>query len=109
MVRRSAATDADAIGYWSWFDDDLDDVVDVSEEAGVGNVIENIHDHIDLVGYVHAADVPGHREPGTGEINYPNVLQALADAGYDVGAEFVPMGAPETAIRKVRAMLAEIQ
>lgn len=43
MVRRSAATDADAIGYWSWFDDDLDDVVDVSEEAGVGNVIENIH------------------------------------------------------------------
>jgi hydroxypyruvate isomerase len=73
------------------------------------NVIENIHDHIDLIGYVHAADVPGHREPGTGEINYPNVLQALADAGYDVGAEFVPMGAPETAIRKVRAMLADIQ
>ena len=79
------------------------------EQVGVGNVIENIHDHIDLTGYVHAADVPGHREPGTGEINYPNVLQALADAGYDVGAEFVPMGAPETAIRKVRAMLAEIQ
>lgn len=34
MVRRSAATDADAIGYWSWFDDDLDDVVDVAAEAG---------------------------------------------------------------------------
>ena len=81
------------------------------EQIGFSNVIENIHDHVDLISYVHVADVPGRREPSTGEINYPNVLQALADAGYDeyVGAEFVPMGEPETAIRTVRAMLEEIQ
>jgi len=35
MVRRSAAAGADAIGYWPWFDDDLGEVVDVAEEAGV--------------------------------------------------------------------------
>ena len=29
------------------------------------------------------ADVPGRREPGTGEINYPAIARALAEMGYD--------------------------
>ncbi|MDT0542886.1 hypothetical protein RND15_09155 [Streptomyces sp. DSM 41529] len=29
------------------------------------------------------ADVPGRREPGTGEINYPAVARTLAALGYD--------------------------
>jgi hydroxypyruvate isomerase len=35
------------------------------------------------VGEVQVADVPGRCEPGTGEVNWPFVARALADAGYD--------------------------
>jgi len=72
-----------------------------------GNLIANIREHIERIGYVHVGDVPGRHEPGTGEINYPNVLEALADAGYDgyVGCEFQPIGNPESAIRDVGKML----
>lgn len=76
-----------------------------------GNLIENIRTHVDLIGHVHIGDVPGRHEPGTGEINYPAVLSALADAGYDgyVGCEFEPTGDPEAAISDVGAMLAEVR
>ena len=41
------------------------------------------------IGEVQVADVPGHCEPGTGEINYPRIAQALRDIGYQgtVGLE----------------------
>jgi len=72
-----------------------------------GNIIENLRKHVDRIGYVHIGDVPGRHEPGIGEINYPVVLSALADAGYDgyIGCEFDPVGEPEDAIREVRSML----
>lgn len=76
-----------------------------------GNLIENVKTHTDLIGHVHIGDVPGRHEPGTGEINYPAVLAALSDAGYDgyVGCEFEPTGDPESAIGDVEAMLADIE
>lgn len=57
-----------------------------------GNIIERITQNIDLIGHVHVADVPGRNQPGTGEINYPVVLNKLRDAGYQnyVGLEFEP-------------------
>jgi len=72
-----------------------------------GNVIANVRRHVDEIGYVHVGDVPGRHEPGTGEINYPNVLSALADAGYDgyVSCEFEPTGEPEAAIRHVGSLV----
>jgi hydroxypyruvate isomerase len=58
-------------------------------QIGEGNLIELIRDCVDHVGEVQVADVPGRCEPGTGEINYPAVAAALADAGYQgvVGLE----------------------
>lgn len=35
------------------------------------------------LGEVQVADVPGRCEPGTGEVNWPFVVRALAEAGYD--------------------------
>lgn len=72
-----------------------------------GNLVANVREHVDQIGHVHVGDVPGRHEPGTGEINYPNVFSGLADAGYDgyVGCEFEPLGDPESAIRDVRSML----
>ncbi|KKB80947.1 hydroxypyruvate isomerase [Devosia soli] len=44
------------------------------------------------IAHVQIADNPGRNEPGTGEINYPNIFRALDEAGYTgwVGAEYKP-------------------
>lgn len=47
-----------------------------------GNLIRNITSNIDLIGHFHIADNPGRCEPGTGEINYPKVFEAIKEAGY---------------------------
>jgi len=59
-----------------------------------GNLIANICGNIGLIKHFHVADVPGRHEPGTGEINYKNVIGAIRDAGYGgyVGCEFHPAG-----------------
>ena len=69
-----------------------------------GNVIATLVENAGLLGYVHVADVPGRGEPGTGELNVPNILRALADAGYDgtVGFEFTPKASSESALEAVR-------
>jgi hydroxypyruvate isomerase len=57
-----------------------------------GNLAATITARIDLIGHVQIADSPDRHEPGTGEINYPFVLQTLDDAGYDgwVSLEYRP-------------------
>jgi hydroxypyruvate isomerase len=57
-----------------------------------GNIIETVRAGVDAIGYFHVADVPGRFEPGTGELNYANIIAALKAAGYDgkVGFEFEP-------------------
>ena len=69
-----------------------------------GNVIETIHNHSDLIGYVHVADVPGRHEPGTGEIDYRRVAAALHDVGYPgaVGLEAYPAEPDEKALAAFR-------
>lgn len=47
-----------------------------------GNLINNFRAYVDLIGYVQTGDVPGRKEPGTGEVNYRNVFKAIYDAGY---------------------------
>lgn len=55
-----------------------------------GDLIQTIRSNVDAIGYFHIADVPGRMEPGTGELNYVKIVEALRDAGYDktVGFEF---------------------
>jgi len=57
-----------------------------------GNLIQTITENISLIGHFHLADVPGRNEPGTGEINYKNVLAAISDTEYKgfVGCEYSP-------------------
>jgi len=68
-----------------------------------GNVTELLTENIESVGHVHFADVPGRHEPGTGELNYANIFDALAETGYDgfVGAEFFPQADSEQALAAV--------
>jgi len=64
------------------------------QQISEGNLIANITAHLDMIGYLHAADVPGRHEPGTGEINFANVLRQVREAGYwgYVGLEYQPSG-----------------
>lgn len=59
-----------------------------------GNLIPALQENVDLIGHIHVADTPGRNEPGTGELNYANIFQALHAINYDryVGMEFEPIG-----------------
>lgn len=52
-------------------------------QIGEGNLVELIQRAVPHIGEVQVADVPGRCEPGTGEVNWPFIAHALADAGYD--------------------------
>jgi hydroxypyruvate isomerase len=47
-----------------------------------GNLIRDFKEYYPLVGYIQTGDVPGRKEPGTGEINYRNVFKAVHEMGY---------------------------
>jgi hydroxypyruvate isomerase len=73
-------------------------------QIGEGNLIELIRRALPFVGEIQVADVPGRCEPGTGEINYPAVARALADAGYrgTVALEAWASGNDEQALQQFR-------
>ena len=50
-------------------------------QLGEGNIIRKLREHIEYIGQIHFADVPGRHEPGTGEINFRNVFKAIYDLG----------------------------
>ena len=54
-----------------------------------GNIIPNIDDAWDEIAYFQVGDVPGRKEPTTGEINYRNIFRHLHAKGFDgiVGME----------------------
>jgi len=78
------------------------------EQIAEGNLIEKLDKHIDVIGLIHIADVPGRHEPGTGEINYANVYRKLAQLNYKhvAAMEFRPSGDPVASLRAAREMVA---
>src|SRR5438876_332057 len=76
------------------------------EQIAEGNLIEKLEKNIDKVGLIHIADVPGRHEPGTGEINFPNIYRKLGHLHYNrfVAMEFLPTGDPIASLRAAREM-----
>jgi len=57
-----------------------------------GNLVATLTEFAPLIAHIQVADSPGRGEPGTGEINYPFVLDAIERLGYDgwIGLEYNP-------------------
>lgn len=74
-------------------------------QIGEGNLIELLRRALPYIGEIQVADVPGRREPGTGEINYPNIARALSAMGYSgvIGLEAFAESDSELALRRFEA------
>lgn len=72
-----------------------------------GDLVRTIEANLALIGHIQIADTPGRHEPGTGEINYPFVLEFLDSIGYQgyVGAEYRPQGRTEEGLAWARPYL----
>ncbi len=76
------------------------------EQIAAGNLIAKLEQVLPHLALVHIADVPGRHEPGTGEINYENILRKLTELNYQgmVAMEFRPTADPVGKLRAAREM-----
>tara|TARA_B100001094_G_scaffold333342_1_gene410939 strand:- start:2562 stop:3464 length:903 start_codon:yes stop_codon:yes gene_type:complete len=96
-------------GHPGYFGDDVDHCAKMIEKIGSpsfkllfdvyhvqimnGDVIRRIREYKDIIGHYHTAGNPGRAElDDTQEINYPAVMRAIVETGYDgyVAQEFIP-------------------
>ncbi len=47
-----------------------------------GNIINNLNNTWDEIGYLQIGDNPGRNEPGTGEMNYKNIFRHIYKKGF---------------------------
>ncbi len=66
------------------------------EQVQTGNIIDTIREAADYTRIYHVADCPGRHEPGTGELNYPNIYKAIGKTGFrgHIAMEFEPTKDP---------------
>ncbi len=76
------------------------------QQRGSGDLIWGLEQYAGLYEAFHIADVPTRQEPGTGEINYPNLRRKLGELGYDglVGLEFYPSTTEAEALERVKTI-----
>ncbi len=96
-------------GHPGYFGDDVDHCIDMIKQVDSprlkllfdvyhvqimnGDVIRRIRQYKDFIGHYHTAGVPGRGElDDSQEINYPAVMKAIVETGYDayVAQEFIP-------------------
>jgi hydroxypyruvate isomerase len=65
-----------------------------------GNICATIAAHAGRIGHIQFADSPGRGQPGTGELRFPFIFQAIEESGYAgyVGAEYLPAGSLEESL-----------
>jgi hydroxypyruvate isomerase len=114
-------------GHPGYFGDHVDACVDLIRQVGSphfrllfdiyhvaimdGDVIRRLRQHKEYIGHVHTAGVPGRAElDDTQEVNYPAVLRALLDTGYDgyVAQEFIPTWPDKVLALRHAAMVCDV-
>jgi hydroxypyruvate isomerase len=82
------------------------------EQVQIGNVTRTAVEAAPHVAVYHVADNPGRNDPGSGEMNYPNIYKAIAKTGYSgyICMEYLPLAEPVASLKKsvdeMRASLA---
>ncbi len=68
-----------------------------------GNLINTIKANLQFISHFHAADLPGRLAPGTGEINYSNIVSILDNSGYNgyIGLEYQPSAKRDEELKSV--------
>ncbi|MBE7022834.1 MAG: hypothetical protein E7412_00020 [Ruminococcaceae bacterium] len=53
--------------------------------------MEEIRENISLIGHFHVADAPGRHEPGTGKVDYVEILKGISKLPYNgyIGLEYI--------------------
>lgn len=114
-------------GHPGYFGDHVDACIDLIRQVGSpnfrllfdiyhvaimdGDVIRRLRQHKEYIGHVHTAGVPGRAElDDTQEVNYPAVLRALLDTGYDgyVAQEFIPTWPDKVLALRHAAMVCDV-
>ncbi len=73
------------------------------QQISEGHLIRNITANIDKIAHFHAAGNPGRHELTLGEIQYPQVFEAIQGTEYEgyVGLEYWPVKDPAAGLREV--------
>lgn len=72
-----------------------------------GNLITTLQNNLHNIGHIQVADVPGRHEPGTGEINFPNLFKAIDAMGYSepISLEYVPAADTLSGLAQVKPII----
>jgi len=74
-----------------------------------GDLTRTIRDNLARIAHIQLGDNPGRHEPGTGEINFPNLFRFIDAAGYNgwIGCEYNPASVTEDGLGWVKPYLEE--
>lgn len=114
-------------GHPGYFGDHVDACVDLIRKVGSpnfrllfdiyhvaimdGDVIRRLRAHKEFIAHIHTAGVPGRGElDETQEVNYPAVMRAILDIGYDgyVAQEFLPTWPDKVLALRHAAMVCDV-
>ena len=114
-------------GHPGYFGDDVDFCVDLVKQIGSpnfkllfdiyhvqimnGDVIRRIRQHKDYIGHYHTAGNPGRVELDENqEINYPPIVKAIIETGYDdfIAQEFIPTWSDPILALRHAAMVCDV-
>lgn len=78
------------------------------QQISEGHLIHNIVANVDKIAHFHAAGNPGRHELTTGEIHYPQIIEAIQATAFDgfFGLEYWPQRAPEAGLSEALPLFA---
>lgn len=73
------------------------------QQISEGHVITRLKDNMRSISHLHAAGNPGRNELNRGELNYPEIFDAISATGYDkyLGLEYWPLGDPDQGLKQI--------
>jgi hydroxypyruvate isomerase len=84
---------------------------DLYHQGMMGDDLEFIIDnYLEMIGYIHIADVPRRHEPGTGTVDWLNILRKIKENGYNstVGFEYSPKNSSNESLDRIKKLWNEL-